>query len=214
VFLLSDGYLANGAEPWPIPDADSLPDIPVHFRKQVEGFFPYQRDPITLARPWAIPGTPGLEHRIGGIEKEDVTGNVSYDPLNHEKMVHLRAEKISRIALDIPEAKVDGEPSGKLLVVGWGSTFGAITASVTRRRAEGKPVSHLHLRYLNPLPRNLGEILSRFEHVLVPEMNMGQLLMVLRAKFLVDAQGLNKVQGKPFKEAEILAAIDAVLESN
>ncbi len=214
VFILSDGYLANGAEPWKIPDVDGLPEIPVHFRRDPEGFQPYLRDPITLARPWAIPGAAGLEHRIGGLEKEDVTGNVSYDPLNHEKMIRLRAEKISRIALDLPEAKVEGEPSGRLLVVGWGSTFGAITVAVSRRREEGKSVSHLHLRALNPLPRNLGEILGRFEHILVPEMNMGQLLMILRAKYLVDARGLNKVQGKPFKEGEILAAIDEILESN
>ena len=214
VIILSDGYLANGAEPWKIPEVADLAPIPVHFRKDPEGFAPYLRDPITLARPWAIPGTPGLEHRIGGLEKEDVSGNVCYDPLNHEKMVRLRAEKVARIALDIPEAKVEGADSGRLLVVGWGSTYGALTAAVSQRRAEGRPVSHLHLRYLNPLPRNLGEVLSRFERILVPELNLGQLVMILRAKYLVDAQGLNKVQGKPFKEAEILAAIDTILEQN
>ncbi len=214
VFLLSDGYLANGAEPWKVPNLDDLPAIPVSFRKDPDGFAPYLRDPITMARPWAIPGTPGLEHRIGGLEKEDVTGNVSYDPLNHEKMVRLRAEKVARIANDIPEAEVNGKPSGRLLVVGWGSTHGAITAAVSQRQAQGRSVSHVHLRYLNPLPRNLGSVLSNFERILVPEMNLGQLLMVLRAKYLVDARGLNKIQGKPFKESEILATIDEILEQN
>ena len=214
VMILSDGYLANGAEPWKIPEIADLAPIPVQFRREIEGFSPYLRDPITLSRPWAVPGTPGLEHRIGGLEKQDVTGNVSYDPLNHEKMVRLRAEKVARIAHDIPEAKVDGAESGRLLVVGWGSTYGAITAAVTERRAHGASVAHLHLRHLNPLPRNLGEILARYDRVLVPEMNLGQLSFILRGKYLVDAQGLNKVQGKPFKEAEILAAMDAILEQN
>lgn len=208
VILLSDGYLANGAEPWRIPSAADIPEIPVTFETNPEGFNPYRRNPETLARPWAIPGTKGLEHRIGGLEKQDVTGNVSYDPLNHEHMVRLRAEKVALIANDIPEAVADGDQRGDLLIVGWGSTHGAITAAVRAQRAKGHRIGHLHLRYLNPLPKNVGEILTRYRHVLVPEMNMGQLLMVLRAKFLVDAQGYNKIQGKPFKQAEIEAKIE------
>ncbi|HTU36223.1 MAG TPA: 2-oxoacid:acceptor oxidoreductase subunit alpha [Candidatus Acidoferrum sp.] len=208
VILLSDGYLANGAEPWRIPNAADIPEIPVKFEANPEGFTPYRRDPETLSRPWAVPGTPGLEHRIGGLEKQDVTGNVSYDPLNHEHMVRLRAEKVALIANEIPEAVMDGEQRGDLLIVGWGSTHGAITAAVRAQRAKGHRIGHLHLRYLNPLPRNVGEILTRYKNVLVPEMNMGQLSMVLRAKFLVDAQGYNKIQGKPFKQAEIEAKIE------
>ncbi|MGH9733633.1 MAG: 2-oxoacid:acceptor oxidoreductase subunit alpha [Candidatus Acidiferrales bacterium] len=208
VILLSDGYLANGAEPWRIPSAADIPEMPVKFETNPEGFHPYRRDPETLARPWAVPGTKGLEHRIGGLEKQDVTGNVSYDPLNHEHMVRLRAEKVALIANDIPEAVVDGDQRGDLLIVGWGSTHGAITAAVRAQRAQGRRIGHLHLRYLNPLPKNVGEILTRYKHVLVPEMNMGQLLMVLRAKFLIDAQGYNKIQGKPFKQAEIESKIE------
>jgi 2-oxoglutarate ferredoxin oxidoreductase subunit alpha len=211
VFFLSDGYLANGAEPFRIPEASSLPRFDVEFRTKAEGFQPYARDPETLARPWAIPGTPGLEHRIGGLEKEDVTGNVSYDPLNHEKMVRLRAEKIARIAEFIPEVQVTGPPSGKVLVVGWGGTHGAITSAVESMQRQGKPVSSIHLRYLNPFPRNLGEVLQRFEQVLVAELNLGQLRTLLRARYLVDAHGLNKVQGKPFKVSEITAAVDRLL---
>jgi 2-oxoglutarate/2-oxoacid ferredoxin oxidoreductase subunit alpha len=212
VIVLSDGYLANGAEPWRIPITAELPDIPVKFETNPEGFHPYRRDPETLSRPWALPGTPGLEHRIGGLEKEDVTGNVSYDPLNHEHMVRLRAEKVALIANDIPEAVVDGDQSGDLLIVGWGSTQGAITAAVKAQRAKGARIGHLHLRYLNPLPNNVGEILKRYKHVLVPEMNMGQLVMVLRSKFLIDAQGYNKIQGKPFKQAEIESKIEEFLD--
>ena len=208
VILLSDGYLANGAEPWRIPNAADIPEMPVKFETNPDGFHPYRRDPETLARPWAVPGTKGLEHRIGGLEKQDVTGNVSYDPLNHEHMVRLRAEKVALIANDIPEATVDGDQKGDLLIVGWGSTHGAITAAVRAQRAKGHRIGHLHLRYLNPLPKNVGEILTRYKNVLVPEMNMGQLLMVLRAKFLVDAQGYNKIQGKPFKQAEIESKIE------
>ncbi|HET8946433.1 MAG TPA: 2-oxoacid:acceptor oxidoreductase subunit alpha [Candidatus Polarisedimenticolia bacterium] len=211
VFFLSDGYLANGAEPFRIPDVESLPRFDVTFRTRAEGFQPYERDPETLARPWAIPGTPGLEHRIGGLEKEDVTGNVSYDPLNHEKMVRLRAEKIARIADFVPEVQVSGPPSGRVLVVGWGGTHGAITSAVETAQQQGKPVSSIHLRYLNPFPRNLGDVLRRFEKVLVAELNLGQLRALLRARYLVDAEGLNKVQGKPFKMSEILAAIDRLL---
>src|SRR2546427_313475 len=211
VIVLSDGYLANGAEPWRIPNLAEIPQIPVHFVTDPQGFLPYKRDPQTLARPWAIPGTPGLEHRIGGLEKEDVTGNVSYDPLNHDKMVRLRAEKVARIADDIPEQAVFGKPSGKVLVVGWGSTYGAITTEVEELQRKGSPVSSVHLRYLNPFPRNLGDILKRFDKVLVPELNLGQLRMLLRARYLVDAVGLNKVQGKPFKVSEIVRSIEAAL---
>lgn len=212
VIILSDGYLANGAEPWKIPNSSDLPDIPVKFETNPEDFRPYRRDPETLSRPWALPGTPGLEHRVGGLEKEDVTGNVSYDPLNHEHMVRLRAEKVALVANDIPDAVVDGDQSGDLLIVGWGSTQGSITAAVKAQRAMGRRIGHLHLRYLNPLPKNVGEILTRYKNVLVPEMNMGQLVMILRAKFLLDAQGYNKIQGKPFKQAEIEAKIDEYFE--
>jgi 2-oxoglutarate/2-oxoacid ferredoxin oxidoreductase subunit alpha len=208
VIILSDGYLANGAEPWKIPKAAELPDIPVKFETNPENFHPYRRDPETLSRPWAVPGTVGLEHRIGGLEKEDVTGNVSYDPLNHEHMVRLRAEKVALIANDIPE----GDQSGDLLIVGWGSTQGAITAALKAQRAKGNRIGHLHLRYLNPLPRNLGDVFTRYKHVLVPEMNMGQLVMILRAKYLIEAHGYNKIQGKPFKQIEIEQKIEEFLE--
>ena len=172
---------------------------------------PYSRDPVTLARPWAVPGTPGLEHRIGGLEKQDVTGNVNYEPLNHEHMVRIRAAKVEAIAQDVPNVVPSGDPEGELLIVGWGSTYGPITAALTPVRKAGHKVGHVHLRHLNPLPRNLGEVLSRYEKVLVPEMNMGQLLLVLRAKYLVDAIGLNKIQGKPFKQSEIEAKVHEVL---
>jgi len=206
VILLSDGYIANGAEPWKLPKIEGLPEIAVRLRTDASGFLPYARDTETLARPWAIPGTPGLEHRIGGIEKAEGTGNVSYDAMNHEKMVHLRAEKVERVALDIPKAQVDGDPDG-LLVLGWGSTYGAITGAVRRARAEGRRVGHLHLRYLNPMPADLGEVLARYDHVLLPEMNLGQLALLIRARFLRDLVQLNKVQGQPFKESEILGKI-------
>jgi 2-oxoglutarate ferredoxin oxidoreductase subunit alpha len=212
VILLSDGYLANGAEPWLIPKIEDLPSIPVHFRTEQKGFFPYLRDPDTLARPWVRPGTPGLEHRIGGIEKEDITGNISYSPANHELMTQLRARKIAGIAREIPPTTVRGDEAGDLLVVGWGSTFGSIAAAVDALRAQGKKVSQVHLRYLNPLPPDLGMILRRFKAVLVPEMNMGQLLTILRAAFLVDAVGLNKIQGQPFKVAEVTEKILKMLE--
>jgi len=211
VVVLSDSYLANSSEPWLIPDVDALPKTPVRLRTDPSGFWPYLRDPETLARPWAVPGTPGLEHRIGGLEKEDVTGNVSYDPENHEKMVRLRAEKIARIASDIPEVQVLGKESGKVLVAGWGSTYGAITSAVEELQEKGRPVSAIHLRYLNPFPRNLGDVLGRFEKVLVPELNLGQLSMLIRARFLVDAIGLNKIQGKPFRVSEITRAIEELL---
>jgi 2-oxoglutarate ferredoxin oxidoreductase subunit alpha len=212
VIILSDGYLANGAEPWKIPDVSELPEIPVHFETNTEDFHPYRRDPQTLARPWAIPGTPGLEHRVGGIEKQDVTGNINYDPLNHERMVRLRAAKVEAVADDIPDVVPSGDQSGDLLIVAWGSTHGPITAALKTARAKGQSVGHVHLRHLNPLPKNLGEVLKRYRHVLVPEMNMGQLLMILRAKYLVDAQGYNKIQGKPFKQSEIEQKIDEILE--
>jgi 2-oxoglutarate ferredoxin oxidoreductase subunit alpha len=212
VIILSDGYLANGAEPWKIPDVSELPEIPVHFETNTEDFHPYRRNPTTLARPWAIPGTPGLEHRVGGIEKQDVTGNINYDPLNHERMVRLRAAKVEAVADDIPDAVPAGDQSGDLLIVAWGSTHGPITAALKTAREKGQSVGHVHLRHLNPLPRNLGDVLKRYKHVLVPEMNMGQLVMILRAKFLVDAQGYNKIQGKPFKQSEIEQKIDEILE--
>ena len=211
VFFLSDGYLGNGAEPWRIPSRSELPELEVSVRTEKEGFQPYLRDPKTLARPWAVPGTPGLEHRIGGLEKEDVTGNVSYDPQNHEKMVRLRAEKIARIASDIPPVKVLGKDSGRVLVVGWGGTYGAITSAVEELQEKGRPVSSIHLRYLNPFPANLGDVLRRFEKVLVPELNLGQLSMLIRARYLVDAIGLNKIQGKPFRVSEITRAIEELL---
>jgi 2-oxoglutarate ferredoxin oxidoreductase subunit alpha len=212
VIILSDGYLANGAEPWKIPDVSELPEIPVHFETNTEDFHPYRRNPTTLARPWAIPGTPGLEHRVGGIEKQDVTGNINYDPLNHERMVRLRAAKVEAVTDDIPDAVPAGDQSGDLLIVAWGSTHGPITAALKTARAKGQSVGHVHLRHLNPLPKNLGDVLKRYKHVLVPEMNMGQLLMILRAKYLVDAQGYNKIQGKPFKQSEIEQKIDEILE--
>jgi 2-oxoglutarate/2-oxoacid ferredoxin oxidoreductase subunit alpha len=212
VIILSDGYLANGAEPWPIPSLADLPDIPVHFEKNPVDFQPYRRNPDTLARPWAIPGTPGLEHRVGGLEKQDVTGNVNYEPLNHERMVRLRAAKVAAVVQDVPDVVPVGDPSGDLLIVGWGSTHGPITAALKAQRASGHKIGHVHLRHLNPLPKNLGEVLGRYDRVLVPEMNMGQLVMILRAKYLVDAQGYNKIQGKPFKQSEIEQKIEEMLD--
>ena len=211
VIFLSDGYLANGAEPWLIPDVNTLPDIAPTFRTDPEGFVPYLRDEKTLARPWAIPGIPGLEHRVGGLEKQHITGNVSYDPENHEFMVKIRQEKIERIAEFIPLAEVEGDPEGDLLVVGWGGTYGAIKTAVDKKRSTGKSVSLLHLKYLNPLQKNVGEILYKFKNVLVPELNLGQLAKVLRAKYLVPVISLNKVQGLPFKSSEIEKKIDEIL---
>jgi 2-oxoglutarate ferredoxin oxidoreductase subunit alpha len=211
VVVLSDSYLANSAEPWLIPDVASLRRETVTLRTDPEGWRPYDRNPDTLARGWAIPGTPGLEHRIGGLSKEDGTGNVSYDPRNHEKMIRLRAEKVARIAQDIPAVEVFGADRGELLVVGWGGTHGAITSAVEEARADGQSVSSLHLRHLNPFPSNLGEVLKRFEKVLVPELNCGQLTQLLRSEFLIPAQLLSKMQGQPFKVREIRDAIDAQL---
>jgi len=214
VFLLSDAYLANGSEPWLIPDVASLPDISTEFATAPNdgSFLPYKRDPETLARPWAIPGTPGLEHRIGGLEKEHETGNVSYDPENHDLMVRLRAAKIAGIAADIPELEVDDPEDADTLVLGWGSTYGAIGAAARRVRATGRKVAIAHLRYLNPFPRNTGEVVRAYEKVLVPEMNLGQLRMLLRAEYLVDAIGYNKVRGRPFRAAELAEAITALVD--
>ncbi|MFO7571958.1 MAG: 2-oxoacid:acceptor oxidoreductase subunit alpha [Gaiellaceae bacterium] len=216
VFLLSDAYLANGSEPWLIPDAAGLPDISTEFAT-VAGdgapFLPYARDRETLARPWAVPGTPGLEHRIGGLEKEHETGNVSYDPENHDLMVRLRAEKVAGIAADIPELEVDDPDGAETLVLGWGSTYGAIAAGARRVRASGRKVAVAHLRYLNPFPRNTGEILGAYPKVLVPEMNLGQLRMLLRAEYLVDARGYNKVRGRPFRAAELAEAITELVDA-
>jgi 2-oxoglutarate ferredoxin oxidoreductase subunit alpha len=212
VIILSDGYLANGSEPWKLPSPESLPKIKVHHQAPDEDFKPYHRDERTLARPWPIPGTPGLEHRIGGLEKHAEDGNVSYDPDNHETMIHLRAEKVQRVAQDIPDLEVLGKDSGKLLLVGWGSTYGSITSAVHRAHAAGQDVSAIHLRHLFPFPRNLGTILGRFDKVLVPEMNLGQLCNMLRATFLVDAMSMSKVQGKPFSQQEIGAKITEILE--
>jgi len=211
VILLSDGYLANGAEPWLFPDADDLPDISTPFATEPNHdgeFWPYLRDPDTLARPWAIPGTPGMMHRVGGLEKADGTGNVEYDPANHDAMCRIRAAKVAGIAADIPPVEVD-DPDGNasVLVVGWGSTWGQIKAALRRVRAAGKPVAHAHLMHLNPFPANLGEVVAGYDRVLVPEMNLGQLSRLLRAEYLVDATGLNQVKGIPFKAAEIEAKI-------
>lgn len=203
VVFLSDAYLGNSSEPWRIPSLEDLPRIDVRFATDPATFQPYARDPETLARPWAIPGTPGLEHRIGGLEKSDITGNVSYDPENHHRMVTLRAARIARIANDIPNVEVYGEPEGDLLVLGWGSTYGFIRSAVQRVQAEGLAVSHAHLRYLNPFPPNLGEVLAGFRKVLIPELNLGQLLLLIRGRYLVDAVGLHKVAGRPFRVAEI-----------
>jgi len=216
VILLTDGYIANGSEPWRIPRLAELPKTEVEHpgpRDNGEPFMPYQRDE-RLARPWALPGTRGLEHRIGGLEKQDITGNVSYDPANHQHMVKTRAQKIANIANDIPPQKLDGPSSGDLLVLSWGGTFGACATAVHTVQTKGKAVTHCHLRYLNPLPKELGDILKRFKKVLIPELNMGQLRMVIRAKYLVNAIGLNKVQGKPFSVAEIVRKIESVLQGD
>ncbi len=208
VILLSDGYIANAAEPWKLPDIDAIPDFKVEFRTDPEGFHPFLRDTETLARAWAIPGTPGTTHRIGGIEKNYNSGHISYDAANHQLMTETRRNKILGIAKDIPLQKVEvGNDRGKLAVVGWGSTYGAIQQAVMRARRDGLDVSHIHIRNIWPLPQNLGDLLQAFDHVLVPEMNTGQLLTVLRSEYLVPAEGLNKISGQPFKIAEILEAI-------
>ncbi|MEU1440561.1 2-oxoacid:acceptor oxidoreductase subunit alpha [Streptomyces mirabilis] len=219
VLLLSDGYLANGSEPWRIPDVDELPDLRVQFAQGpnhtlddgTEVFWPYKRDPQTLARPWAIPGTPGLEHRIGGIEKQDGTGNISYDPANHDFMVRTRQAKIDGI--DVPDIEVD-DPSGEAntLVLGWGSTYGPITAAVRRLRAAGENIAQAHLRHINPFPRNLGAVLGRYEKVVIPEMNLGQLATLVRAKYLVDAHSYNQVNGMPFKAEQLATALKEAID--
>jgi 2-oxoglutarate ferredoxin oxidoreductase subunit alpha len=220
VILLSDGYLANGSEPWNLPDVDTLPDISTPFATETNHvgpdgtpeFWPYLRDPDTLARPWAIPGTPGLAHRVGGLEKEDGTGNISYTPENHERMVHLRAAKIAGIANDIPPVEVQGDADAELLVLGWGSTWGAIDAAVQRtRREEGTKVAWVHLVHVHPFPANLGEVLRRYPRIIVPEMNLGQLCRMVRAEYLVDARSISKVQGSPFTAAELQVAIKEAL---
>jgi 2-oxoglutarate ferredoxin oxidoreductase subunit alpha len=214
VILLTDGYLANGTEPWKIPDVASLPKIEVKFRKDPEGFHPFLRDPETLARTWAIPGTPGLIHRIGGLEKDYDTGHISYDPKNHDRMCRTRAAKIAGIAKDVPEQRIEvGDDSGKLLVLGWGSTYGSIREAVERCRQRGLGVSHAHVQYLNPLPRNLGELLKRFDRVLVPELNLGQLAQIVRSQYLVPAESYSKVEGQPFKIDEIEERIRHIMES-
>lgn len=211
VMVMSDSYLANCAEPMRIPDADSLPNIAVSSPVAAAEFKPYRRDQETLSRPWVAPGTPGMEHRIGGLEKEDVSGMVSYEAANHQRMVTLRAQKIAGIAADIPEARVEGDEHGELLIVGWGSTYGAIAAAVDELRREGRRVGHLQLRYLHPLPRNLGEVLARYGRVLVPENNLGQLSLLLRAKYPVTPEAFNKVDGRPFLIREIRSKAEEVL---
>lgn len=213
VIVLTDGYLSNAAEPWLLPDLSTVPEFPVSFRTDPKGFHPFLRDPDTLARVWAVPGTPGLEHRIGGLEKAENSGHISYDPSNHQRMTDLRHGKIAGIARDIPAQTVSvGEEEGDLVVVGWGSTWGPIHKAVTEARGRGLSVSQVHIRHLHPFPANLGELLRRFTRILVPEMNAGQLVTMLRSTFLLPAEGLNKVTGKPFKVGEIMAAIRTRVE--
>ncbi len=215
VIFLSDLYIGMGAEPWKIPELSELPEIKPNFSTRTDAsteFEPYLRDPETLARPWAKPGTPGLEHRIGGLEKSDVTGHVSYDPDNHEKMVEIRAEKVARIANDIPPIEVFGAQEGDVLLLGWGGTFGALRTAAENYVAEGLPIGHVHLRHLNPFPNDLADILKRFKKILIPELNSGQLLQLIRATYLIDAIGLNKVQGQPFHVFELHTKIDEILK--
>ena len=213
VFLLSDAYLANGSEPWLLPNVEEIPVIDPAFAKPNGDFQPYLRDEETLARPWAIPGVAGLEHRIGGLEKQDVTGNVSYDPENHDRMVRLRAQKVAGIARDIAELEVDDPDGAETLVLSWGGTYGSVAAGVRRVRATRKKVAHAHLRYLNPFPRNTGEVVRRYEKILVPELNLGQLVKLIRADFLVDAAGFNLVRGIPFRASEVADAIAAIVDA-
>jgi 2-oxoglutarate/2-oxoacid ferredoxin oxidoreductase subunit alpha len=209
VYLLSDAYLANGAEPWLVPDTSKLEPIDVRFAEANGAeFLPYKRDPETLARPWAIPGTPGLEHRIGGLEKANETGNVSYDPDNHDLMTQLRAQKVAGIT--VPDLEVDHQEGADVLVLSWGGTYGPVHAGVRRVRAAGGKAAHAHLRWLNPFPANLGDVLGSYDRILIPEMNMGQLLQLVRARYLVDAIGYNRVTGKPFKAGEIADAVEAL----
>jgi 2-oxoglutarate ferredoxin oxidoreductase subunit alpha len=211
VLILSDGYIGQASEPWKIPSLTSLPEIKAYFTNDPNGFAPYKRDEETLRRQWAIPGFQNMEHRIGGLEKEDGSGNVSSDSINHEKMVNIRAEKINRIANDIPDAVVEGEQEGDLLMISWGSTYGAAKTAFERLRAKGQSLSFLHLRYLNPFPKNLGEILSRFQRVVIPELNMGQLQLLIQAKYLKQVTGIHKMQGKPFKSTEIESKLESLL---
>jgi 2-oxoglutarate ferredoxin oxidoreductase subunit alpha len=213
VYLLSDAYLANGSEPWLLPDVDAIATIDAGFTTEApEGDFqPYARDDETLARPWAIPGTPGLEHRIGGLEKQDLTGTVDYDPENHDLMTRLRAQKVAGIASDIPELEVDDPDGAELLVLSWGGTYGPVAAGVRRVRGDGNKVAHAHLHYLNPFPRNTGEVVGAYEKVLIPEINLGQLRKLIRAEYLVDAAGFNLVRGLPFRAGEVQEAIEAML---
>ena len=213
VILLTDGYVANGSEPWRIPDVDKIPELTVNLRTDPDGFFPYLRNE-NLARPWAIPGTPGLEHRIGGLEKANITGNVSHDPDNHDEMVHLRAQKIKNIANDIPDLKVDGDEQGDLLVLGWGGTYGTLKDATSLAREKGYKVSHAHLKYLNPLPKNTGEVLNNFSKVLIPEINLGQLSKYIRSEFLIDVLQFNKVRGLPLSTADIVDKITDILGGN
>ena len=210
VILLTDGYLANGSEPWRVPKIESLPEIPVTFRTEKEGFAPYLRDE-NLARPWVKLGTPELEHRIGGLEKSNIKGNVSYDPENHDFMIRLREQKIKNMAKDIPDLEVDGEKEGELLVLGWGGTYGAITEAVIRARREGYKVSQAHLRYLNPFPKNTEKVLNSFNRVLIPEINLGQLAKIIKSEFLVPVVQFNKVRGLPFRVSDIEAKIKETL---
>jgi len=222
VILLSDGYLASGAEPWPIPDVDSLPDLRVDFATQPNGadgeFLPYLRDPETLSRPWAIPGTAGMQHRIGGLEKADKTGNISYDPANHDLMTRLRQAKIDGIAADIPPTDVD-DPDGpdgqkaRVAVIGWGSTYGPIGAACRRIRRSGRSVAQIHLRHLNPFPADLGEVLRRYDRVICPEMNLGQLSLLLRGRYLVDVESHTQVRGLPFRAAELAGVLQNAIDS-
>jgi 2-oxoglutarate ferredoxin oxidoreductase subunit alpha len=211
VVFLSDAFLATGSEPWRIPALADLPNIEVSNATDPATYRPYQRDPVTLARPWAVPGTPGLEHRIGGLEKADVTGNVSYDPDNHHRMQLLRAAKVAGIADDISALDVFGPDSGDLLILGWGSTYGAIRSAVERLTGEGRSVAHAHLRHLNPFPANTESVLRSYRRVLIPEVNLGQLSMLIRARYLIDAVGYNRVRGKPFRIAEIVEEAERLL---
>jgi 2-oxoglutarate ferredoxin oxidoreductase subunit alpha len=215
IIFLSDGYIANGAEPWRFPQSSDLPEVPVHFKKELghgeEKYHPYLRDE-KLVRSWVVPGTPGLEHRIGGIEKQNITGNVSYDPENHQLMVKIREEKVDKIADDIPEQRLDsGAEKGKLLVLGWGSTYGVIKSAVAELQSQGHEVSHAHIRYVRPFPRNLGDIIKNFEQVLIPEINNGQLIKIIRDKYLVDAKAYNKIMGIPITKGELTEVMKKML---
>jgi 2-oxoglutarate ferredoxin oxidoreductase subunit alpha len=212
VILLSDGYIANGSEPWPLPNLSSLKPIDAKHRTDPVDYFVYKRNPETLAREWVVPGTPGLEHRVGGIEKDAVTGNISYDPQNHERQVRTRAAKVERVTQEMGELDLLGDESGDVLVIGWGGTFGALRQATAALRVQGKKVSHAHLRWVCPIEPGLDKIVRNFKHVLCAELNTGQLRTVLRARYLVDIAGLNKIQGLPFKVREVSHAIDALLE--